>query len=96
MKKLSLQNAQTMLSRKEMKAINGGYSDPVAVLQLPNYVYGGPGQAMLSQANPNGHPTYPNGSLSAPVGGYAANDANELLYFAQAVSNGIKTVASWF
>lgn len=84
-----------MLSRKEMKAISGGYTDPVTVLQSPNYVYGGPGQAMLSQAPSNGHPTYPNSS-GAPVGGDAANDANELLYFAQAVSNGIKTVASWF
>ena len=26
MKKLSLKNAKSMLSRKEMKAINGGYS----------------------------------------------------------------------
>nr|WP_315154988.1 hypothetical protein [uncultured Flavobacterium sp.] len=51
---------------------------------------------MLSQAPPNGHPKYPNGSSSVPVGGYATNDANELVYFAQAVSNGIKIVASWF
>lgn len=85
-----------MLSRKEMKAINGGYTDPVVVLTSPNYVYGGPGQAMLSQANPNANPKYPNDSSSAPVGGYAANDANEITYFTQAFSNGIKIVASWF
>jgi hypothetical protein len=82
-----------MLSRKEMKVINGGDSDPVAVLQTPNYVYGGPGQVMLSQAPSNGHPTYPNGSSSAPVGGDAAN---EIRYFTQAVVNGLNTVASWF
>ncbi len=29
-----------------MKAISGGYSDPVVVLSSPNYVYGGSGQAM--------------------------------------------------
>jgi len=103
--KLSLQNAKSVLSRAEMIKINGGYDGSGSTTQAgnqagwpssPNYVYGAPGQAMLSQANPNGNPTYPSGSSSAPVGGDAANDANELVYFAQAVSNGIKTVTSWF
>ena len=94
LEKMSLANLQGKLTRKEMKSISGGSGGGSGGWpSSPNYVYGGDGQAMLRQANSYGNPKYPS-NLNAPVGGYASNDANELSYFGQAISNGIQTVAT--
>lgn len=94
-KKMSLHNLENGLSRREMRNIMAGSSGGGG---------GGKGswaaqQAMLSSGS-GGYPPAPQYAQSPnnPMGAGTneANEQNDLLYFGQAISNGIQMVSSWF
>lgn len=80
--KMKLENNKNILTRTKMKNIIGG----IMIEREPVTVH----------AAGTGGGSYPNNSNNSPMGAGTpyVNEQNELLYFAQAISNGISLVGS--